>query len=294
MTTVPSVQPPVQPPVRPAGFGTLVLAEWFGLRRRTGVLVMTLVWAVQVIFFAYLVLFIVYRSTEKTLSPVAAEQALRGLLPSSTGSFIVGSLPIYGGPVMLCIGAIIACGDYRFGTLRTLLSRYPARAPFVLARFTAMTVVLLAVSVMTLALSVVCSGVIASIQGRPLDYPGAGTLVVALGALWLVSTAWGAFGFLIGILLRNLAAAIVVGLVWTLLVENLVFGGLGAVVPALGSVRVILLSPSSGALAAALGAHGTPGVVPTASGPVAVLVLLGYVVVCALISVVVFARREVN
>lgn len=269
----------------PVGFGTLVNAEWFGLRRRTGVLVLTLVWAVQVIVFAYLVLFIVDRSTG---------QPLDSLLPSSTGSFIVGSLPIYGGPVMLCIGAIVAGGDYRFGTLRTLLSRYPSRAPFLLARFAAMTLVLLAVSAMTLLLSIVCGGVIALSQGLPLDYPGPGTLAVALGAIWLVTTAWGALGFLAGTLIRNLTAAIVVGLVWTLMVENLLFGVLGSVVPALGAVRVILLSPSSGALAAALGARGTPGVAPTASGPVAALVLLGYVVVGALVSVVVFARREIN
>jgi ABC-type transport system involved in multi-copper enzyme maturation permease subunit len=275
------------PTLRPAGFGTLVRAELFGLRRRTGVLAMTLVWAVQVIAFAYVVPFVVYRST-------AAPQALGSLLPSSTGDYIVGTLPIYGGPAMLCIGAITACGDYRFGTLRTLLSRYPGRVPFTLARFAAMTLVLLAVSVMTLALSLGCSGVIAGIQGRPLDYPGAGTLILALGAIWLVSTAWAAFAFLIGILVRNLTTAIVIGLVWTLLVETVLFGGLGAVVPAIGAVRVILLSPSSGSLAAALGSNGTPGVVSTASGPVAALVLFGYVVLSALISVAAFRRRDIN
>lgn len=281
--------------VRPAGFGALVNAEWFALRRRVGVQVLVGVWALQVIVFAYLVLFIVYRSTAKTLPPTAAAHALAALLPAGSGSFIVGSLPFYGGPVMLCIGAIIASGDYRFGTLRTLLSRYPDRVSFLLARFTGMTLLMLAVSIMTMLLSILCSGIVAKIQGLPLDYPSAGRLIIGLGAIWLVATAWAGLGFLIGILIRNLAAAIVIGLAWTLIVENLLFGGLGSVVPALNSIRVILLSPSSGSLAYALGAQtNTPGVASTASGPVATLVLAGYVVLSALISAAVLRRRDIS
>lgn len=279
-------------PIRPVGFGALVNAEWFALRRRTGVQVLVGVWALQVIAFAYLVLFIVYRSTAKTTASTAL---LTGLLPASTGSFIVGSLPLYGGPVLLCIGAIIGSGDYRFGTLRTLLSRYPNRVSFALARFTGLTLLMLAVSIMTLLLSILCSGVIAKLQGLPLDYPNAGALTLALGAIWLVTTAWSGLGFLIGILTRNLAAAIVIGLAWTLIVETVLFGELGSVVPALNSIRVILLSPSSGSLAYALGAStNTPGVVSTSSGPVATLVLAGYILLSALISAAVLRRRDIS
>jgi hypothetical protein len=158
-----------------------------------------------------------------------------------------------------------------------------------------MTLLMLAVSIMTMLLSILCSGVVAKIQDLPLDYPSAGRLLLALGAIWLVTTAWGGLGFLVGILTRNLAAAIVIGLGWTLIVESLLFGGLGSVVPALNSIRVILLSPSSGSLASALGAQtSTPGVASTASGPVAALVLAGYILLSALISAAVLRRRDIS
>lgn len=278
--------------IRPVGFGALLNAEWFALRRRIGVQVLVAVWALQVIVFAYLVELVVYRSTAKTTTSTAV---LTGLLPASTGSYVLGSLPLYGGPVMLCIGAVIGSGDYRFGTLRTLLSRYPNRVSFTLARFSGMTLSMLAVSIMTMLLSLVCSGIVAKIQGLPLDYPNTGRLLLGLGAIWLVTTAWGGLGFLVGILTRNLAAAIVIGLAWTLIVETVLFGGLGSVVPAINAIRVILLSPSSASLAYALGAQAsTPGVTSTASGPVATLVLVGYVLLSALISAAVLRRRDIS
>lgn len=285
---------------RPAGFTDLVRAELFGLRRRPGVLLMSSIWALQVIVFAYTVLYIVYRTSGAELPPGDADQLITAVLPVSTGSFIVGSLPLYGGPVMLCIGAIISSGDYRFGTLRTLLSRYPDRSRFVVARFLGMATVMFGVAVLTLTLSLVCSGVIAGIEGRPLDYPGLGSLVVTLGAIWLVVTAWGAVGFALGTVTRSVVSAIAIGLVWTLMVENLLFGGLSAAVPVLDTVRMVLLSPSSGSLAYALGASpgtgssGTPGVVSLVSGPVAVLVLAGYILLSALVAVSVFRRRDVS
>jgi hypothetical protein len=154
---------------------------------------------------------------------------------------------------------------------------------------------MLAVSVMTMLLSLVCSGIVAKIQGLPLDYPNTGRLLLGLGAIWLVTTAWGGLGFLVAILTRNLAAAIVIGLAWTLIVETVLFGGLGSVVPAINAIRVILLSPSSASLAYALGAQAsTPGVTSTASGPVATLVLVGYVLLCALISAAVLRRRDIS
>lgn len=287
-------------PPGPAGFTDLVRAEWFGLRRRPGVLLMTTIWGLQIIVFAYTVLYVVYRTSGAELPAGDAERLLTSVLPVSTGSFIVGSLPLYGGPVMLCIGAIISSGDYRFGTLRTLLSRYPDRARLLLARFLGTALVMLVASVMTLVLSLLCSGVIATAEGRPLDYPGPGELLLAFGAIWLVVTAWAAVGFALGTITRSVVSAIAIGLIWTLMVENLLVGGLSGSVPAMDAARKVLLSPNSGSLAYALGAapgsgsSGTPGVVAAVSGPVAVLVLTGYIVVSVLVAIGVFRRRDVS
>jgi hypothetical protein len=151
---------------------------------------------------------------------------------------------------------------------------------------------------MTLALSLAGSAVIADVEGRPLAYPAVGSLAVTLGAIWLIAAAWGSVGFALGTLTRNVMGAIAIGLSWTLGVEVLLIGGLARAVPALEPVRDVLLSPSSGSLAAALGAprgpNGTPGVVLTAPGPVAAAVLLAYIAVSVWVAVTVFRRRDVG
>lgn len=281
----------------PASFVDCVRAEWFGLRRRPGVLVMALVWSIQVMAFAYLILFIVYRSTGSDLAPADAEGMLGQLLPHSTGSFIVGSLPIYGGPVMLVIGVMVASGDYRLGTMRTLLSRFSNRTVFLAARFTGLVLVMLALSVLTMVLSLLSSGLVALAEDRPLDYPAPGSLLLAIGSIWLIVTAWASLGFALGSLTRNVGAAIAIGLTWTLGIETLLVGGIASVVPFLDAIRVVMLSPSSGSLASALGAQdgsgGTPGVVSTVDGPVAAIVLVGWTAISALVALAAFRRRDV-
>lgn len=282
----------------PVGFGGCLRAELVSLRRRPGMLVLTAVWAVEVVAFAYVLLYVISRSSEPA-SAEDAERLLGFLLPASTGGFVVGSMPLYGGPLMLWIGALLAGGDYKLGTLATLLARYPRRGSFLLARFTGLLVGLLAVAALTLGLSVACSAAIAVAADRPLDYPSIGRLAVTLGALWLVAAAWGSLGFALGVLARGTMAAVGAGLLWTLGVETLLIGGLSGAVPVLDAVRVGLLAPSSGSLAAALGAplggsSGTPGVVDTASGPVAAAVLAAYVAVPLLVALAVFRRRDVT
>jgi ABC-type transport system involved in multi-copper enzyme maturation permease subunit len=272
-------------------------AELFGLRRRPGVWILTAVWSAQIIVFAYLVAYLVYRFVPE-LTPEQAQQMRTSLLPASIGNQMLGSMPVYGGPVMLIIGALVAAGDYRWGTLRTILGRYAARTSLLLARFGAMALVFLLLSVLTLVVSALCSVVLALVEGETIVWPGPGSIALSVLALWLVCTAWGGLGFALGIVTRSIAAAIGIGLLWTLMVENLI-GGLAGLLPVLETVRTVLLSAATGSLAADLGSStvsegGGPGVVATMSGAAATAVLLGYVALTVLVSCAVFRRRDVT
>ncbi|MBM0274990.1 ABC transporter permease subunit [Micromonospora tarensis] len=263
----------------------------FTLRRRPALRVLTAVWALQIICFVYLITYIVYRSVPGE-SPDELRQLLTSLLPASADRTVVGALPMWGGPVMLILGALVAGGDERWGSSRTVLARFADRTAFLLGRFLALVLVLLLLSVLTIALSALCSAAIAAAEGEAIRWPGPGRLAVALVSVWLIVTAWGAVGFTLALATRNLAAAIGIGLLWTLMVENLV-NGLGAVIPLFGAVGSILLSTSSGSVAAALGASGF-GVDPVTSGPVAAAVLAGYTVVALTTALVIFRRRDLG
>lgn len=272
-------------------------AELFALRRRPGVWILGGVWALQVIVFAYVVFYVVHRVQGPDMAPGQADGLLRQLLPESVGFKVLGSMPVYGGPVMLVIGVLIAASDYRWGTLQTILSRGGDRSGFLVGRFLGMTVVMAVIAVVSLVLSVVCSTVVAAAVGRPAVLPSVADLGVFLLAMTLVCTAWGALGFLLGQVTRNPATAIAIGLLWTLGLENGI-NGLAYALPALDGLRVLMLSANTGALAHALGAPtmaagGAPGVVDIVTGPVAVATLLGYAVVALAAGLAAFRRRDI-
>ncbi|MFB9904880.1 ABC transporter permease [Allokutzneria oryzae] len=272
-------------------------AELFALRRRPGVLAMAGMWSTQVVVFAYLVPYVVYLTQGSAMAPAMAADLLSGLLPEGAHYYVAGALPTFGGPVMLVIGALLASGDYRWGTLRTILGRQSDRFAFLGGRFLSLLVALLPVAVVTLVLGLLSSGVIAAVSGGPANY-SPGSIVLELGALWLVMAAWGAVGFAIGVLTRSPVSAIVIGLLWTVLVENAVTL-LANVVPGLGLLSTVLLGNSSNRLAMGLGSEpititGAFGVSAPGTPLLAVVVLLAYVATGFAVSYAALRRRDVS
>jgi ABC-type transport system involved in multi-copper enzyme maturation permease subunit len=275
---------------------TTVGTELRAIRYRPGPKIMMAVWCAQIIVFAYLVSYLIYRFVP-SLSPAQAAQIHRALLPGQLATQVLDSMPVYGGPVMLIIGALVGGGDYRWGTLRTIIARYPDRTGFLLGRAGALTAVMLLISVVSLVLSGVCATIIALAGHDSAAWPSPGSLLAHLLALWLVCAAWGIAGFALAVLTRSVTAAIGIGLLWTLALENVV-GALAASVPALSDVRKVLLSAATGSLAKAMSgpgaAAGAPGVAPVVAGWVAVLILLGYVAAGIGVGLAAFTRRDIT
>ena len=97
-------------------------------------------------------------------------------------------------------------------------------------------------------------------------------------------------------LFRGTGAAIGVGLVWLLALENTV-SQLAGMIPAFAWIRRLLIGPSAGSLAAALGSApqndgGTPGIIALSSPWLAAAVLAGYVVVFTAACVLLVRRRD--
>lgn len=273
-------------------------AELSALRRRPGVRIAVGVWLLQILVFAYVVQYTVYRAMGPELDPVQATNMVTSLTPELAGTYVAASVPGYGIPVFVVLGAIVAAADYRYGTLGTLLARCPHRMSFLLARYGALLVVLAVTAVLTVLLGLAGGAVLTTLEGGPLRLDPA-NLAAGAAAIWLMSTGYATVGFALGILLRNLMTASVVGIGWLVAVEMLLIGGLAGALPAVDAVRSVLLSPNVGSLAAALDSSGVtsgqglPGVGAVTEGGVAVLVILAWTVVAVTFAVRAFRRRDV-
>jgi len=274
-------------------------AELLATRKRPGVWIIGGAWAFLAVAFGMLVPYIIYLSLQG--KPVTSagdpEKLLRGVLPDQFVSSTVGLYPLFGSALMLIFGAVVMGGDYRWGTLGTLLAQRPGRVSTMLGKSAAIAVgVLCVITVVEIATSLT-SALIAALAGRPADWPGIGPLLGGVGSAWLISMAAASLGIFLAVLFRNTGAAIGVGLVWLLALENLV-SGLTDTLPALKAVQRLLIGPNGGSLATTLGTAteadgGQPGVVSVSGPATAILVLTAYVVVFVCLSTLLVKRRDV-
>jgi ABC-type transport system involved in multi-copper enzyme maturation permease subunit len=275
-------------------------AELLSARKRPGVWIIGWGWAGLAVAFGTVVPSLVYLAIRNRPPGSAGdpEKLISGVLPDQFLSGTVDLYPMFGSALMLVLGAVLAGGEYRWGTWGSLLVQRPARTAAVLAKAAAAAVVMLCVTVLVVALSAAGSALVAAFTGRDAHWPAAGTVLAGICAAWLVSMAAGSLGIFLAILLRGTGGAIAVGLLWLLALENLVSGLAGAL-PLLHWPQRLLIGPSAGSLATALNPSGTvdtsvPGVV-SVSGPVtASLVLAGYVVVFVSLSSLLLSRRDLT
>ena len=273
--------------------GSALSAELYGIRRRGSFTAAAIVWLLQIVLFAYVANYVV----SLTLTDLAADQlqAMRdSVLPGGITGAVVGSLPMYGGPVMVILGALIGAGDQRSGVLRTVLSRFPERGRFMAAKLIAVTLLIGVLMAVTFLVALACGSVVAAVEGAPWTLPSAMDLVAGFGAAWLIGTAWAVFGLAIAVLTRSLAGTIAIGLLWALVAEQVVHG-LAAVAPVLETFRGVLLSGASAVLADAVGSSGgMPAGSPDLSVGTGVGILFLWIAVGAVVSIVVFRQRDVE
>ncbi|WP_030934245.1 ABC transporter permease [Streptomyces sp. NRRL B-24720] len=278
----------------------VIRAELLATRKRPGVWVVGGAWAGLSVAFGMVVPYIVWLAIRNrpTGSAGDPEQLIGGILPDKFLSGTVDLYPMFGSALMLILGAVLVGGEYRWGTWGTLLVQGPGRSSAVLGKAMAAAVAVLCVTVLVLAASAGASGLASALTGRPAHWPDAATLLGGIGAVWLISMAAASLGIFLSILLRGTGAAIGVGLLWLLALENLV-SGLAGTLPALKWVQRLLIGPSAGSLATALDPSGKPNTsipgVVSVSGPLsASLILAAYVVVCLGLSCLFVNRRDVT
>lgn len=224
---------------------------------------------------------------------VAVEQ----LFPASFVDTAISGFPLFYFAIAVVLGALVAGGEYRWGTVRTMLIRGPGRIAFLSSTLIALIVLVLPIVLASFAAAAISAVVVAALEGGAMAWPGIAEIATGIGAAWLILAVGAVLGVLGGVLVRDTGPVIGGALVYVFIVEQFVAGfardsePVEAVATALPGINAGSLA---GALADATATGGAPGVNALFAGGQAVVALGAWLIVGVLAALVIFDRRDVT
>jgi ABC-2 type transport system permease protein len=274
------------------------LAELTKLRKRSTSWVLFGAATILSLTFGYIVPYLGYVSGDDNIQTqgVPRTQVLADMLPGGVVGNAIGGFPVFAGALALVLGALMIGSEYGWGTVKTVLTQGPARLTVLAAQFAALVTALAVWVLGNFAVSAAARVAVATAQDRSLNWPGIADLADGYGAGLLVLTTWALLGAVLALLLRGVALPIGLGVVWVLGVEALFVGVASSVLPDLDVVTNLLPGVNAGSLVyAVLGgvADPPPGVSGAVGGTRALLTLLGYVLVGAVLAIATSRKRDV-
>ena len=180
----------------------------------------------------------------------------------------------------LVLGITAVAGEYRHRSITDTYLATPARTPVIIAKLVAYTVAGAALGVVSVATGLITTAVWTGARNGTLDLAAVQAWRIFVGIV-AINAAYAAIGVSIGALIRNLAAAITVALVWIALVETTVanlLGDLGRWLPNRAGMAVDFM----------------PAVAPLLPQWGAALVLAGYTAVFVVAALTTTVRRDVT
>lgn len=274
-------------------------AELLRLRKWPAVWVALSAWMALTAMFGYLFNYVSYATGDTSFSNEGTSSAalLQEILPANVPNVLVQGMPMFGGALMMVLGAIVAGSGHGWGTWKTVFTQGPSRASAMAGSLAALGVFVVLTVVATLALCTGLSLLVALAESQDVTWPSAGDIAVSTGAGFLVMGTWAMAGFLLGTVTRGPALSVGLGLVWALVVENLL-RGVGELLGAVEAFTMVLPGTSAGSLVGSIvgvgGPNGTPGVLDALTGREATAVLAAYLLVLPLLTVALVRRRDVT
>ena len=253
------------------------------------------VWLLLNALFGYVFDWISYRTGETT-GPADAGVQLSSLLPAAIPDRFADGMPMFGGAIVMILGALAVGSGYGWGTWKTVYTQGPSRAASFGGTLVALLVLVAGLVLATVGLDLGLSALVAAVEGGSTALPAIGALATSYGGGLLILGMWGAGGVLLGVLARGPALAVGLGLVWSLVVENLLRGVANAL-PAIEGVTNRMPGSAAGSVAGALGGAdvadgGAPGVLHVLSGPAAAGLTAGYLVIFVAVALALVTRRD--
>ncbi|MGV9862089.1 ABC transporter permease subunit [Rhodococcus koreensis] len=272
-------------------------AELLRLRKWPSMWVLLAAWIVLNLVFVYLFNYITLETggTTDMASSAPPDVLLAQMLPSAVPQVFTQGMAMFGGALMLILGALTIGSGYGWGTWKTVFTQGPSRSAALAGTLLALLTVVIGLVVTVAAVDVGVATVIAAAESEPANLPAASAMLTALASGMLILAMWTAAGVLVGALARGPALSVGLGLVWVLVVENLL-RGVAAVLDPVSVVTDFLPGTAAGSLAGSLrdvGGDTTPGVLNILDGGTSVLVLAGYVAAFVAGTIWLVRRRDV-
>lgn len=282
-----------------SGVGRSTRAELLRLRKWPAVWITLGAWLALSLMFGYLFNYLSYASGDNSFSNEGATKAslLAEMMPANVPDVLLQGMPMFGGALMMVLGAIVAGNGYGWGTWKTVFSLGAHRSGVIVGSLAALTVFVVATLAVSLGFDLGLSLIIATTESQDVVIPSLGSVLESLGVGFLVLEMWAVVGFALGTIARGPALSVGLGLVWALVVENLL-RGVGQLLDWVDTLTAVLPGTAAGSLVGSVvgvepGGDGTPGVLDTVAGPQAAITTACYILVAAAIALVVVRRRDV-
>jgi hypothetical protein len=274
-------------------------AELLRLRRWPAVWVLIGAWYLLSTLFGYVFNYVAYKSGSDTFSTKgdSAADLLASVLPAAVPHTLVQGTPMFGGALVMVLGAITAGNGFGWGTWKTAFTQGPSRTATTAGSLIALTAFIAGIVVSTLALDLGLSLLVAAVESQPVVWPSATSIGQGAGICFLVLWMWATGGYLLGILAKGPAVSVGLGMVWALVIENLL-RGVGNAIGAVDAITHFTPGTAAGSLAGWLIGSGTgsdtPGVLDTLSGSRALWTLLAWLTVLITGALLIMSRRDVS
>lgn len=272
-------------------------AELLRLRKWPAIWVVVGAWLTLGLMFGYAFSYIGYRTgSGPAAEDRSREQLLATVLPPGVPDVLVQGMPMFGAALALVLGALAAGNGFGWGTWKTVFTQGPSRSAVIGGSLVAVSAFVVGIVVLTLALFLGVSTGIAAIEGQSLAWPGFGDVVRAFGGGLVVLEMWTLLGYAVGVLAKGPALAIGLGLVWVLVVENLL-RSVATLLSAIEQLTHVLPGTAGGSLIGSIiggNPNGTPGVLDVIGGDRALVTVAGYVVALVVLVLAVVRRRDVT
>ncbi|GAA5098020.1 ABC transporter permease subunit [Nocardia iowensis] len=270
-------------------------AEALRLRKWPAFWIILGTWILLNLTFSYLFNYLAYTSGEsgRMSNGLPKDTLLQQMLPAAVPEVFTQGMAMFGGALMLVLGALTTGSGYGWGTWKAVFTQGPSRISAVGGVVVSLVVVVVALVLAAFVVDIGVASLIGATQSQSLALPSLRQSVLGILTGTVILGMWTLAGALIGAVARGPALAVGLGLVWVLVVENLL-RGVAAIFSPITVITDHLPGTAAGSMAGAMrtvGA-GAPGVLDILSRTEALIVLGTYIVLFVVGTAWLMRRRD--
>lgn len=271
-------------------------AEFARLRKWPAFWIVLGTWIALNLVFAYLFNYLAYTSgsSSRMSNGQPREVLLQLMLPAAVPEVFTQGMAMFGGALMLVLGALVVGSGYGWGSWKTVFTQGPSRRAVVGGTVVSLMSVVVGLVGAAFVVDTGVAAMIGAAEHRTPTLPTAAHTLLGLATGVVILGMWTLAGALFAAIARGPALAVGLGLVWVLVVENLL-RGVASIFSPVRALTDHLPGTAAGSAAGAMrtvGGTATPGVLDILSRPASFVVLAVYIAVFACGTVALMVRRD--